>query len=220
MALAAIVLHIMVISRQTEGHDSGRDSPPRLPKWDAWSFVTYYNVLLTLLQTWGFQLDFVAEGNVGALDIYRLFMAINLDSHSIEELQPVTFSTRLCLCSEQIVLPRAEEWRRIPLGRAAPGVPHGLYAQSAMSSRCWCVPLPWQLGGWINLLYSWRLLPSLLIRCCCAGRFICLFRRFMVRHGCFCRHFRCVCPYSWESTHQNCVEMCGCKFLLLRIITY
>ena len=47
--------------------------------------ITYYCVLL---HTWGFQLDFVVEGDVDALNIYRLFLAINLDCRSEEELQP------------------------------------------------------------------------------------------------------------------------------------
>ena len=44
----------------------------------------YYCILL---HTGGFQLDFVAEGDVGTFNIYRLLLAINLDCHSKRELQ-------------------------------------------------------------------------------------------------------------------------------------
>ena len=44
----------------------------------------YYYILF---HTRGFQLDFVAEGDVGALDIDRLVLSINLDGHCEEELQ-------------------------------------------------------------------------------------------------------------------------------------
>ena len=49
------------------------------------SIITCY---CTLLHTWGFQLDFIAERDVGALDVYRLELAIYLDRHSEEKLQP------------------------------------------------------------------------------------------------------------------------------------
>ena len=38
--------------------------------------------------TGGFQLDFIAEGDIGTLEVNRLVLAINLDRHSEKELQP------------------------------------------------------------------------------------------------------------------------------------
>ena len=59
--------------------------------WPIWmlvlslSIITYY---CTLLHAWGFQLDFFAEGDLGAFDDFRLALAVNLDRHGKEELQP------------------------------------------------------------------------------------------------------------------------------------
>ena len=46
---------------------------------------THYYVLL---HTRGFKLDFIAEGDIGALKVQRLVLAINLDRNSKKELQP------------------------------------------------------------------------------------------------------------------------------------
>ena len=56
---------------------------------DVRSVVTYFYVLLHIRvpeHTLAFKLDFVAEGDTGAFDIYRLLPAINLHLHSKEEL--------------------------------------------------------------------------------------------------------------------------------------
>ena len=47
--------------------------------------ATYYNLVL---YTQGFKLDFIAEGDIGALKVHRLVLAINLDRNSKKELQP------------------------------------------------------------------------------------------------------------------------------------
>ena len=47
--------------------------------------ITYYHILL---HASGFQLDFVAEGDEGKIDIYSFVLSIDLDRHSNEELQP------------------------------------------------------------------------------------------------------------------------------------
>ena len=41
-----------------------------------------------LLHTRGFKLDFIAEGDIGTLEVHRLVLAINFDSNSKNELQP------------------------------------------------------------------------------------------------------------------------------------
>ena len=70
------VLHMAITSRQTGGRD-----------WSLQMLVlllhitTYYCILL---HTWRFHLDFIAEGDIGTLDLYRLGLAINLDRHSNE----------------------------------------------------------------------------------------------------------------------------------------
>ena len=46
---------------------------------------THYYILLHI---WGFKLDFIAEGDIGALKVQRLVLAINLDRNSKKELQP------------------------------------------------------------------------------------------------------------------------------------
>ena len=47
--------------------------------------IMYYCILL---HAWEFLLDFIAQGDVVALDIYMLVPAISLDRHRKEELQP------------------------------------------------------------------------------------------------------------------------------------
>jgi len=40
------------------------------------------------LRTRGFQLDFIAERDIGSLDLHRLALTINLNGDTEEELQP------------------------------------------------------------------------------------------------------------------------------------
>ena len=181
--------------------------------------ITYH---CTLLQTWGFQLDFVAERDVGTLYIYRLFLAITILTaivhRSFNQWPSVPDVVWAPDIADKQFYPGWTNEDEVLLGPALHSLVSLMYHMHNMQCPvCWCVPLPWQLGCWINLLYSWR---RMLIKCCCAGLCICLFRRFIVRPWYFFRHFRCACPYSCESTHQNCVKICGCKLLLLRIITY
>ena len=46
--------------------------------------TAYYYILFI---AWGFQLDVVAEGNIGTLDFNRRILAIHFDGHAEEELQ-------------------------------------------------------------------------------------------------------------------------------------
>ena len=47
--------------------------------------ITYYSILICAR---GFQLDFIAEGDVGTLHIYGFFLAIHFDGHGEKKLQP------------------------------------------------------------------------------------------------------------------------------------
>ena len=69
--------------------DKGMTGHFGIQSLDARSVVTYFYVLLHIRvpeHTLAFKLDFVAEGDAGALDNYRLSLAINLYLHSKKEL--------------------------------------------------------------------------------------------------------------------------------------
>ena len=55
-----------------------------------WSIITYFGLLL---HTQGVQLNLIAEGNIGTLEVDRLILAVYLDLNGEENFQP-TLSTR------------------------------------------------------------------------------------------------------------------------------
>ena len=136
------VLRMVITSRQTWGMNAQLGCLVC-----CYIYITYYS---TLLQIWGFQLNFVAEGDVGTLSVivspgsfWPLILTV------IGSVPDVVWAQDSSTLGGRVKTKSSwwYAWNCLP-GNAGPvstafaGVPHGSCAWSAMSSRCRYVFLP------------------------------------------------------------------------------